>query len=61
METMTDTGAPEKACIIGAGSSGITALKTLEEHGIPCDCFEKGSGVLSAVIPEDPAPMMHAF
>lgn len=34
-----------KACIIGAGSSGIAAAKVLHERGIPFDCFEKGSGI----------------
>jgi dimethylaniline monooxygenase (N-oxide forming) len=28
-------------CVIGAGSSGITAVKALHERGIPFDCFEK--------------------
>ena len=32
-------------CIIGAGSSGITAAKTLREHNISFDCFEKGSQI----------------
>jgi dimethylaniline monooxygenase (N-oxide forming) len=32
-------------CIIGAGSSGITAAKALKEHGISFDCFEKGSQI----------------
>ena len=32
-------------CIIGAGSSGITAAKTLKEHNISFDCFEKGSQI----------------
>jgi cation diffusion facilitator CzcD-associated flavoprotein CzcO len=32
-------------CIIGAGSSGIVAAKTLHDRGIPFDCFEKGSEV----------------
>jgi cation diffusion facilitator CzcD-associated flavoprotein CzcO len=31
--------------IIGAGSSGIVAAKTLHERGIPFDCFEKGSNI----------------
>jgi dimethylaniline monooxygenase (N-oxide forming) len=34
-----------QVCIIGAGSSGIAAAKTLKEHGIGFDCFEKGSAV----------------
>ena len=37
--------ATERVCIIGAGSSGIVAAKTLHERGIPFDCFEKGSGI----------------
>lgn len=36
---------PLKACIIGAGSSGIVAAKVFTEHHIPFDCFEKGSQV----------------
>ncbi|HET8814754.1 MAG TPA: NAD(P)-binding domain-containing protein [Solirubrobacterales bacterium] len=36
---------PEKVCIIGAGSSGITAAQVLDARGIPFDCFEKGSHV----------------
>ena len=38
-------GTVRKACIIGAGSSGIAACKTLHERGIPYDCFELGSGI----------------
>ena len=34
-----------KVCIIGAGSSGITAAKSLKESGIAFDCFEKGSNI----------------
>ncbi|WP_244932545.1 flavin-containing monooxygenase [Leptospira yanagawae] len=34
-----------KVCVIGAGSSGITVIKSLKEHGIPFDCYEKGSDV----------------
>ncbi len=33
----------EKVCMIGAGSSGIVAAKTLKEAGIPFDCYEMGS------------------
>jgi cation diffusion facilitator CzcD-associated flavoprotein CzcO len=32
-------------CVIGAGSSGITVIKSLKENGIPFDCYEKGSDV----------------
>jgi dimethylaniline monooxygenase (N-oxide forming) len=35
----------EKVCIVGAGSSGITACQVLKARGIPYDCFEKGSMV----------------
>ncbi|GAA4446301.1 NAD(P)-binding domain-containing protein [Nibrella saemangeumensis] len=34
-----------EVCIIGAGASGITAAKTLNQHGIGFHCFEKGSQV----------------
>jgi flavin-binding monooxygenase-like protein len=34
---------PEKICIVGAGSSGLTACQVLAARGIPFDCFEKGS------------------
>src|SRR4051794_1334891 len=33
------------ACVIGAGSSGIAALKTLHERGIPVTTYEKGDRV----------------
>lgn len=35
----------QKACIIGAGSSGIAACQVLGARGIPFDCFEQGSEV----------------
>ena len=34
-----------KVCVIGAGSSGLVAAKTLHERGIAFDCFERGSRV----------------
>jgi dimethylaniline monooxygenase (N-oxide forming) len=34
-----------RACIIGAGSSGITAAKALADREIPFDCFEKSDKV----------------
>jgi Flavin-binding monooxygenase-like len=33
----------EGVCIVGAGSSGLTASQVLAARGIPFDCFEKGS------------------
>jgi dimethylaniline monooxygenase (N-oxide forming) len=36
---------PPRVCLIGAGSSGITAAKALHERGIPFDCFEKSDRV----------------
>jgi dimethylaniline monooxygenase (N-oxide forming) len=35
--------AAEKVCVIGAGSSGLTACQVLQARGVPFDCFEKGS------------------
>jgi len=32
-----------RVCVIGAGSSGITALRSLKEKGIEYECYEKGS------------------
>jgi len=37
--------AAQKVCIVGAGSSGITACQVLSARGIPFDCFEKGSKI----------------
>ncbi len=34
-----------RACVIGAGSSGITAIKALDDRGIPFDCFEKSDRI----------------
>jgi hypothetical protein len=36
---------PRRVCVIGAGSSGITACQNLAERGIDFDCFEKSSTV----------------
>ncbi len=35
----------KQVCIIGGGSSGLTAAKTLKENSITYDCFEKGSKI----------------
>lgn len=37
--------ATPQVCIIGAGSSGIVAAKTVKAHGISFDCFEQGSAI----------------
>jgi cation diffusion facilitator CzcD-associated flavoprotein CzcO len=42
---MTNMQGSLKACVIGAGSSGITAVKALLERGIEFDCFEKSDQV----------------
>jgi dimethylaniline monooxygenase (N-oxide forming) len=34
-----------QVCIIGAGSSGITAAQALQAEGVAFDCFEAGSGI----------------
>jgi dimethylaniline monooxygenase (N-oxide forming) len=34
-----------RACVIGAGSSGIAAAKALHERGVAFDCFEKSDRV----------------
>lgn len=34
-----------RVCIIGAGSSGITAVKALSDRDIPFDCFERSDRV----------------
>jgi dimethylaniline monooxygenase (N-oxide forming) len=42
---MTATDATPHACVIGAGSSGITTTKALADRGIPFDCFEASDRV----------------
>ena len=42
--SLPPTAAPRTA-ILGAGSSGIAALKALVEAGVPVTCFEKGDRV----------------
>jgi dimethylaniline monooxygenase (N-oxide forming) len=41
----SSAGGLPRACIIGAGSSGITAAKALADRGIPFDCFESSDKV----------------
>jgi len=41
----SEASGARRVCLIGAGSSGITAAKALHERGIPFDCFEKSDRV----------------
>lgn len=40
-----DTIGAMRACIVGAGSSGLVASKVLAERGVEFDCFEMGSDI----------------
>ena len=47
---MPDTGETpadrrEAVCVIGAGASGLTAVKNLREHGFAVDCYERDTSV----------------
>lgn len=35
----------ETVCVIGAGPTGLTAIKNLTEHGFGVDCYERETGV----------------
>lgn len=52
---------PDKVCIIGAGSSGITAAKTLKDFGIPFDCYEAGDRVGGNWVYENSNGMSSAY
>ena len=41
----SSSGALPRVCVIGAGSSGITAAKALADRGIPFACFESSDKV----------------
>lgn len=38
---MAGTDLTDRWCVVGAGSSGLTATKNLREHGLAVDCFER--------------------
>jgi len=44
-KTTAGKGRTPRVCVIGAGSSGITAIQNLKERGIEFACFEKGSNI----------------
>ena len=35
----------DTVCVIGAGASGLVAIKNLREHGFAVDCYERETGV----------------
>src|SRR5262247_244726 len=35
----------ENVCVIGAGGTGLAAIKNLREHGFGVDCYERETGV----------------
>jgi Flavin-binding monooxygenase-like len=35
----------DTVCVIGAGASGLVAIKNLKEHGFGVDCYERETGV----------------
>ncbi|NIL56306.1 NAD(P)-binding domain-containing protein [Salinispora arenicola] len=41
--SVSDRG--DTVCVIGAGASGLTAIKNLTEHGFGVDCYERETGV----------------
>ncbi|TDB99884.1 monooxygenase [Micromonospora fluostatini] len=41
--SVSDRG--DTVCVIGAGASGLAALKNLREHGFGVDCYERETGV----------------
>ena len=45
LRTSGDESTVKKACLIGAGSSGIAVAKTFHERGLPFDAFEASNRV----------------
>jgi thioredoxin reductase len=50
-----------KACIIGAGPSGLTTAKALKARGIPFDCFEASDDVGGVWYYKNPTGMSAAY
>ena len=44
-EPLNGSGTRPRVCVIGGGSSGITACQNLSEKGIDFECYEKGSAI----------------
>jgi hypothetical protein len=43
--TTTQTAAPDRVCIVGAGPSGLVVARQLRAAGVPFDIFERHSGL----------------
>jgi cation diffusion facilitator CzcD-associated flavoprotein CzcO len=52
---------PNRVCVIGAGSSGITASKVLNDNGIPFDCYEASDRIGGNWAYENPNGMSSAY
>ena len=52
---------PDRVCIIGAGSSGITAGKVMKERGIAFDCYEASDRVGGNWAYDNPNKMSSAY
>lgn len=52
---------PNRVCVIGAGSSGITTCKVLKEHGILFDCYEASDRVGGNWVYENRNKMSSAY
>jgi cation diffusion facilitator CzcD-associated flavoprotein CzcO len=50
-----------RACIIGAGSSGLAAGKALKDAGIPYDCYERSDRVGGLWVFENPSGTAAAY
>lgn len=50
-----------RACVIGAGCTGITAAKALYEARVPFDCFEQGTRVGGMWVFENPNGMSGCY
>ena len=50
-----------KACVIGAGSSGLSTIKALKVAGVPFDCFDKSDDIGGNWYLDNPNGMSSAY
>jgi hypothetical protein len=50
-----------KACVIGAGSSGLSTIKALKDQGVPFDCFEVSDNVGGVWYYQNPSGMSACY